>query len=150
MHWGGEISGEYHPTPSLHLQSAIAYTQLSNTETQLPLPFIPPLSIRNEIDYEWELENKKINQINFRVSYQYFAAQNRVDRNERTTPAYQLINVGVGLNPLILKREISFSLQINNLLNTAYFNHISRWRQIGLPEPGRNISLYLKIPINKK
>lgn len=150
IHWGGEISGEYHPTPSLHLQSAIAYTQLSNTETQLPLPFIPPLSIRNEIDYEFELENKKINQINFRVSYQYFAAQNRVDRNERTTPAYQLINAGMGLNPLILKREISFSLQINNLLNTAFFNHISRWRQIGLPEPGRNISLYLKIPINKK
>jgi iron complex outermembrane recepter protein len=37
---------------------------------------------------------------------------------------------------------------VQNLLNTVYWNHLSYYRQIGLPEAGRNVQLSLNIPFN--
>jgi iron complex outermembrane receptor protein len=41
---------------------------------------------------------------------------------------------------------VNARLAANNLLNRFYFNHMSAYRQLLLPEQGRNVSFALQIP----
>jgi iron complex outermembrane receptor protein len=73
------------------------------------------------------------------LDWRWVATQTRVDRNEEPTPAYQLLNVQVGGNFKAGKQQLEVRLMAQNLLNVRYFNHLSRYRLLNLPEPGRNI-----------
>ena len=82
----------------------------------------------------------------FELGYRYRFAQNRVDRNEKTTPDYHLIDLGIGTTFRFKKQDIIVGIQVQNLLNTSYLQHLSRYRLLNLPEQGRNLVLMLKIP----
>jgi iron complex outermembrane receptor protein len=43
---------------------------------------------------------------------------------------------------------LSVNAQVQNLLNSKYYNHTSYYRLIDLPEAGRNIIINVNIPIN--
>jgi iron complex outermembrane receptor protein len=45
------------------------------------------------------------------------------------------------------KNWLELSLQGQNLLNVAYFNHLSRYRLINVPEQGRNFVLSVRVPL---
>ena len=45
------------------------------------------------------------------------------------------------------KQALELQLQGYNLLNSAYLDHLSRYRLIGIPEPGRNIVVSLRVPL---
>lgn len=143
---GGEFAAEYHPIEEIHFRVAYEYVYNYNLDTKLPLPFTPPASIFSELQYELEPDVKWIEGINLGVSYKRVFDQNRVDRNERTTPGYHLLGVNVGSHLEFngFKPEIVFSAQ--NLTNTQYFNHLSRYRLLNLPEQGRNFVISLNIP----
>ena len=74
------------------------------------------------------------------------AAQKRVDRNEKPTDGYVLLNLGLGTEIKIRHQQINFLFNIQNLLNTRYMNHLSRYRWLNLPEQGRNVSFSLVFP----
>ena len=76
----------------------------------------------------------------------FTAAQNRVDRNEKSTDGYILLNFGLGTEFHIGKQQIDFFFNIQNLLDTEYMNHLSRYRWLNLPEQGRNVSVSLIFP----
>jgi iron complex outermembrane receptor protein len=69
-----------------------------------------------------------------------------VDRNEKTTPGYFLLAASVGAH-VKLHKNFAFDLLLkaNNLLNTEYMNHLSRYRLLNLPEQGRNFSIMLRM-----
>ncbi|MCB0805529.1 MAG: TonB-dependent receptor, partial [Bacteroidales bacterium] len=67
---------------------------------------------------------------------------------EEPTDGYQVVNIGFGGDLKISKQQISISLQVQNLLNTKYFNHTSYYRLINVPEPGRNFILNISIPFS--
>jgi iron complex outermembrane receptor protein len=69
-----------------------------------------------------------------------------VDRNEKSTPAYQLFDLALGSTLKIKKQQLIIGFQVQNVLNTAYLQHLSRYRLLNLPEQGRNFVLMLKIP----
>jgi iron complex outermembrane receptor protein len=73
-----------------------------------------------------------------------------VDRNERTTNGYGLLHAGLGWEVSVYGYPWKFQVSGQNLLNTYYFNHLSRYRLLNLPEQGRNINFHLKIPFNIK
>lgn len=74
------------------------------------------------------------------------AAQNRTDRNEEPTSGYNLLQLQAGWQqPLKGRHMLVVRLQAHNLLNRRYFNHLSRYRLIQLPEPGRNVQLILTL-----
>jgi iron complex outermembrane recepter protein len=72
--------------------------------------------------------------------------QNKVAANELKTPTYTLVNLALGTK--INKSEII--LTANNLTDKKYLNNMSRLRPFGIYEPGLNISLCVKIPIDIK
>ncbi|RED92235.1 TonB-dependent receptor [Marinoscillum furvescens] len=143
---GGEFAAEYHPIEEIHFRVAYEYVYNYNLDSKLPLPFTPPASVYSELQYELEPSLPWVEGINVGVSYKRVFDQNRVDRNERTTPGFHLLGVNLGSHLEFngFKPEIVLSAQ--NLTNTRYFNHLSRYRLLNLPEQGRNFVISLNIP----
>lgn len=143
---GGELATEYHPIHPLHLRVAFEYVYNYNLDTDLPLPFTPPPSIYTEANYELPIRADWIEDINVGMNLKRVFDQNRVDRNERTTPGYYLL--GVNINNRFRFRDFRTDLVISaqNLANTRYFNHLSRYRLLNLPEQGRNFTISLHVP----
>ncbi len=59
---------------------------------------------------------------------------------------YYLVNVETGADIVIGKQKISVSLEVKNLFNRSYRDYMNRFR-FYTDEPGRNIMLRIKIPI---
>lgn len=128
-HFHYEISGE------------CVYTY--NRDENIPLSFSPPASMRNSLGWNHRY-------INLRVELQSIAAQNRVARNEDTTPGAHLLHATVGGNIRIGGTVAEIQLSASNLLDKKYFNHLSFYRKIQIPEPGRNFQLLVKVPFKSK
>jgi len=145
---GGESTFNYEFHNNFTYEASIEYVYLKNLGDGYPLPFSPPLSVLNSITWHWHSETKTLREFHCKMEHQWVAAQNRISRNEDTTPGYGLW--GFSLNNALQagKRKMHLSFQIHNLLNTKYFNHLSFYRKLNISEPGRNIQLIIKIPIN--
>ena len=84
------------------------------------------------------------------VSSDFVFQQNLVAEEETVSPGYYLVHLSFGYTHHSKKgAEYSLNLAANNLLNEAYYNHMSRFKQFGLLNMGRDISLHLKIKWNK-
>lgn len=145
--YGTEIAIEYHLLEELHWRAAYEYVYNYNIDTKLPLPFTPPGSLYSELEYGFEFDKGWIEGIHLGANMKRVFDQNRVDRNERTTPGYWLLGVNTGFDFAINSGtlvQVTFSAQ--NLLNRNYFNHLSRYRLLNLPEQGRNFVISLRIP----
>jgi len=151
IYTGGELNWGYRPLKFLELSQAYEYVWNYNLETGLPLPFTPPGSILSEVRLRteklWIFHNAYLF-----INDHYVFAQNRVDRNEPQTPDYNLINAGLGfdlklsdMERFVSSLQIRFSVQ--NIADEQYFNHLSRYRWINVPEQGRNFVVTVKIPI---
>lgn len=120
------------------------YVYNRNETDKLPLPFTPPFSMRNEIVYSNKY--KSIKSYKFSVEHQLYANQDRVARNESETKGANIFNISSNANFLINNFRFTLGLQVQNIFNTNYMNHLSFYRKINLPESGRNFQLLLKIP----
>ncbi|HSI74643.1 MAG TPA: TonB-dependent receptor [Lunatimonas sp.] len=147
---GGEIKADWVVVPNLSVSFAAEYIYNFNLETRLPLPLTPPLSFLGGVEYKIPNLGQVAQNLFVFLEYKYAADQNRVDRNERATDGYQLFEGGLGWHTLLWKQPLKFQLSGQNLTNSFYFNHLSRYRLLNLPEEGRNFSLSLKIPIGIK
>lgn len=116
-----------------------------NLSTGTGLPFTPPPALMSEVGWNlpkvWKLENG-----NIYLRHRYVWPQDRVDRNERTTPGYNLFEAGIGTRIYLRKQPIDIALSAQNLLDTPYLNHLSRYRLINVVEQGRNVVLTLRVP----
>ena len=148
---GAELSIDYHLIENLHLELVSEYVANYNLETELPLPFTPPFSTLLGIEYRVPKLTKALGNSFVNFGTRFTAAQNRVDRNEQPTDGYILLNFGFGTEFYIGKQQLDFLFNIQNLLDTRYMNHLSRYRWLNLPEQGRNVSISLIFPfkINK-
>src|SRR5690606_38538988 len=143
---GLEFNIEYELNRKWFFRSASEYVWNKNLDTRLPLPFTPPFSVYGEVEYQKHLDTKTVSQLSVLVNFHHYAAQNRTDRNENSTPGYQLLAASIGANFRLMQQQVEFRVSGNNLLNTKYMNHLSRYRLLNLPEQGRNIVLSLKVP----
>ncbi len=143
---GGEFAAEYHPVEELHLRVAYEYVYNYNLDTKLPLPFTPPASIYTELEYEITPSIDWMDGINIGINYKNVMDQTRVDRNERTTPGYHLLGLNIGTQWSVNRFKADLLFAFQNLTDTRYFNHLSRYRLLNLPEQGRNFIISLHIP----
>ena len=121
-HWSTEING--------------AYLYTYNFQSALALPFTPPGDVTWSIRYEKSFLKGKFN---LKLENRWVAAQNRTDRNERSTPSTFLQNFMLSYHLFIGKSDILFGLRVANAWNTPFYDHLSRYRLLNLPEQGRNI-----------
>lgn len=150
--YGGEIHAHYNIVSNLKLGVIGEYVysmQLSGEKKGFTLPFSPPPSILINGTYTFG-DRKKIHASFISIDYKVVAAQNDIVPPEIPTPGYQLINLRAGMKYYLGGRHISVNMQIQNLLNTKYFNHSSYYRIIDLPERGINAILNINIPFNKQ
>jgi iron complex outermembrane receptor protein len=80
------------------------------------------------------------------VEWQYTAAQHRVAKNEEPTPGASLLHAGATANLSTRGMTAEITLSLQNLLGTHYYNHLSFYRKVEIPEPGRNFQIVIKVP----
>lgn len=145
--WGAELSTRFQPLSRSSIELGLEYVSANNLQSSLPLPLTPPFSAIVELSQGIGFPDFPLERIELMGSYRYAAAQNRVDRNERETPGYQLVEVGAKTYLRMASVQAILSVHIENLFNTSYLNHLSRYRRLNLPEQGRNIIVSLKVPV---
>lgn len=139
---GGEISVKVDLPLHFTYELGGEYIYTWNCDEHIPLSFSPPASLRNTLSWE-----KK--RLRFYAEHQFIADQNRVARNEDPTGGAQLLHLGAGFRIPVGSTDIEVALSVRNLLNTKYYNHLSFYRKVEIPEPGRNFQLLIKIPFKK-
>lgn len=146
---GGEVSAEYKATESLNIAASAEYVfsrQLSGSKKGFTLPFSPPLRGLFSIDYEfepiWFFED-----LNLKTDLRLSAKQDQIVPPEKSTEGYSVLDVALNMGVKIFKEKKSkIRLKVNNILNTTYFDHLSFYRLIEVPQPGRNASVSIAIP----
>jgi iron complex outermembrane recepter protein len=121
------------------LQSVIGEEKVPND----PAPEIPPFEMNLLAKYKF-FSNKLIPS----VSYRWVAAQNKVSEAffESETPGFNILGLNVAYKH---SQQLSFSAGVNNLLDVAYYEHLSRriiGSKVNFYEPGR--SFYINMIVN--
>lgn len=148
VHTGTELSTDVHLHKHVHLAAVAEYVWAHNLEQNIPLPLIPPFKLLVEAGYEMpSLLKGRIKSAYLRLGTRMASAQNRVDRNEDPTESYFLVDASAGGDWKLGEREIAIFLQVRNMLDQTYFDHLSQFRPLGLPGPGRNVNISIQIPL---
>lgn len=140
---GTELAFAIEIFPKLNYSFTGEYVYTYNLDEHTPLSFSPPASMRNT--FTW-----KGNNFQLYTELHSIANQNRVARNESPTSGVNLINIAGSINIPINKTMVNVSLSLGNLFDTKYYNHLSFYRKVEIPEPGRNLQLLVKIPFKSK
>jgi iron complex outermembrane receptor protein len=139
--YGGEAEIRAKIFEKMHATSVFEYTANNNFNTGLSLPFTPPMTFRQSLDYYF---GKKVH---LSADFLHFFAQNKTDRNESSTAAYSLFDVKLSIlhKNKFLNAEWTFS--VKNIADVKYINHLSRYKILNLPEQGRNFAVNVRFEI---
>ena len=152
---GTEISLTLHPIELIHFENSFALTIGENLGSKNPLPFMPAGVFRNELRIEPEIRGLQRSYVSFGLDH--FLKQSRTDVFEQATPGYSLLNASLGTTLKWGKQSIRVHVAANNLLNKAYYDHLSRFKPgrldesdpgLGFFNPGRNFTFGLMLPLN--
>ena len=144
---GFEIEWEYQMSQNLNISQSFESVWSYNLDTRLPLPFSPPHTFHTALEYSIELMEGRV-QLKSDLSHRWVLSQDRVDRNELSTPSYHLLQGGIQIASRHILAGASLSFRCHNILDVNYLNHLSRYRQLGIPEQGRNFVMRLNIPLH--
>ncbi len=136
---GAELSAEVRFASNFSYDLAVEYVYSINVDERIPLSYTPPTTATNSVAWEHSLGRVV-------AEWQFVADQNRVARNEDPTPGANLFNLSASFDLSSFSEGASLTLSVDNIFNTKYLNHLSYYRQVEIPEPGRNFQLSLKIP----
>ena len=144
--YGGEASIHLHPHPLhwLHLKSTYSYV-IGRKKQGGYLPLIPAQKLK--LDFRLTKSKwKGFRGLFVKAGVDFVFAQNNPSEFETETPAYTLVNLGAGFDVVAKHQRFSFSVNANNLLDAAYFDHLSSLKPLGIYDMGRNVSFSIKIP----
>jgi len=148
---GAELTVGYEVSETLKATAVGEFVQNLNLNTGLPLPLTPAAAIQAELEFRGiARESSVFNDTYLSVGAETILTQKRVDRNELTTPGAFVLDADFGTRLSLGGRDFRLRVSLHNAFNVAYFNHISRYRLINLPEQGRNLVVSLKTPIIPK
>ena len=143
--YGGEISIDRTFYDRLFLMAAAEYVYAVNLDNMMSLPFIPPFSALTGAEYRF-LNTGTVNNSQVGIDGQWAGAQNFTVPNELNTPGYFSLNANVSTDIRIGRQDLNLSFRVRNLLDARYYNHISFYRRMRIPEPGRDFQLHVTVP----
>lgn len=106
-------------------------------DTGLPIERIPPLNGKIVLNYN-------IAPFDFHFTTQFSAKQTKLGEFEEPTDGYILHNAGFYMTFPSWQLHNLLIFEVENLLNTTYYDHLSRVKSI-IPESGRNVKLLYKL-----
>jgi iron complex outermembrane recepter protein len=139
--------------PLMHFQAAVSYAgMISKTANGNYTPYNPAQKMTPSLQYN--TESRVLKNIHLFTTFDYYFAQDHVAPFELATPAYGLWNLGASAVIQGNRQVHEISIAINNLLDEAYYDHLSRFKYFGLLNMGRNIVVSYKIifgrPVKEK
>ena len=139
--YGGEIGLHFHPHPLdwVHYETSFE-TVTGKKQNGDYLPLIPANNWSNTIRTEFKIKNwfeAGYATLNFTSTFN----QNNVSGFETQSNGYTLVNLGVGGTVTLGKTMFDVNLNGNNLFDKRYIAHLSRLKNDGIPNIGRNIVL---------
>jgi iron complex outermembrane receptor protein len=137
---GTEVELSFDILHGFNYQISAEYVYTHNLDEHTPLSFSPPASMRHRLTW-----SRKALQL--RAEWQCIATQKRVARNEDITTGANLLHLGATIRIQHRKAIADITLSLKNLFNTKFYNHLSFYRKVEIPEPGRNFQLLIKIPM---
>jgi iron complex outermembrane receptor protein len=144
---GVEVTSDIHPQKIKCLNWITSYSYIYGTlDNGNYLPFIPAPKLNSDVKLSFK-NSKRINEFAVKPGITYVFLQDRPGDFETSTPAYYLINASASLTIKNKKSILQLSASGNNLLNTVYYDHLSRFKYYGIYNIGRNVSLSFKITI---
>ena len=163
---GGEISLDLHPHPLdwLHFENSFSMVRarhLGRPEAEQYLPFIPADRLQSELRGNFRRPGKRLTNPYARVQLEHTFAQDRyfvAFATETATPAYTLVNAGLGTDVADAKGRTLFSifLTANNVFDVGYQSHLSRLKYAdlnyatgrgGVFNMGRNVGVKVVVPL---
>ena len=144
LQYGTELIISREISSSVIAACSFEFVYAMNYDTRQAMPYTPPISAIPELVYF----NKKKN---LRIGFEAVcvAAQNLTAINERATPAYVVYNVRGSKTFVMGKQEVSILLAIQNITDRNYLNHLSYYRRLQIPEPGRNVVVSIRFPFER-
>jgi iron complex outermembrane receptor protein len=142
------LEGGIKITPVNYIELSSAYSQVvGQTDNREYLPFIPAQKINSEVRLKKGNKRRERDSYLF-LSHSYVFKQSMPSQFETATPSYNLVNAGIGTQLTVKNKKINVSAVCNNLFNTVYYDHLSRYKYFGIYNAGRSISLNFKINFN--
>ena len=155
---GIEASLTLHPVSYIHFENSFAYTRATNRTTKESLPFIPAATLRNELRFEPKIAGTINPYVS--VGIDNFFKQTKIDSFEQPSAGYTLLNAAIGTTLKLSKnQDITVYVAGKNLLNKAYYDHMSRFSPgrlsdedptLGIYNQGRNITFGVNLPFTLK
>jgi iron complex outermembrane receptor protein len=144
--WGGEAGIHFHPKRMKWMHLETTYSGVIGKQRNGDyLPFIPANKLKLECRTETEkvlFLHKPYVSVNAAVAF----AQNNSAPDETPTAAYTLIDLSTGGSVRFKNQLVFIGISANNLFDIKYIDHLSTLKEVNLFNPGRNLSLSLKIP----
>ncbi len=135
---GAEMETNWQISREFSFYTNASYTTAKDIVANTFLPQIPPLHGFAEINYQ----SKKLYGVS--VSTLWAAKQAQIAQSETATDGHIIFSADAHSGNIELNNShLEFFAGVNNILNTAYIDHLSSTRGILKLEPGRNI--YLKV-----
>lgn len=155
---GLEASLTLHPVSFIHFDNSFSYTRATNRATKESIPFIPAATLRNELRLEPKIAGTSRSYLS--IGIDNFFKQTKVDSFEQASPGYTLLNAAIGTTLKVSKnQEITVYVAGKNLLDKAYYDHLSRFKPgrlsdedptLGIYNQGRNLTFGVNIPFTLK
>ncbi len=143
---GGELEATFRFTDHWQLGGELEMVRNQNLSDRFALPFSPPDMATGELIY-MDRGAGMLAQYRLRLEFRQIFDQRRVAKNEEPTPGASLWNLSAHLQWRFGGQRVITDLQVQNLFNTPYLNHLSFYRRLNIPEPGRNMQLIVRVPI---
>lgn len=166
--YGGEVFLDIHPHPLdwLHIENSFSFVRAIQTgqpDSLRNLPFIPAPNYKGGLKAYFSKVGGWFENAYARFGVEHYFTQDRffaAYETETATPAYTLLNAGVGgdINAFShdSKAKLSLFLSVENLANIAYQSHLSRLKYApvnpltgrqGVYNMGRNFSVKVVLAI---
>ncbi|MBA3649294.1 MAG: TonB-dependent receptor [Chitinophagales bacterium] len=109
------------------------------------LPFIPADKFTANLAIDFK-DGKRITQLNLSFGGDFVMAQRNPGQFETDTPSYQLLNISLSGTIYLGNQACNFSLTGTNIFNDAYADALSRLKDFGINNIGRDVNLSLNFP----
>jgi len=136
---GAEVSAEIRFSCGWDYRVAGEYVYTRNRDEHIALLFSPPPTLRQTLG--WQRHGTRIY-----LEMENISRQSRTDRNEEETAGTTLFHMGASAQFRIGTVRPEIQLTAQNLFDRRYYNHLSFYRKVEIPEPGRNFQLLLRMP----
>jgi iron complex outermembrane receptor protein len=153
IYTGFEAEWSYKPHKKWYVNQNIDFVQSINPVTNTSLPFTPQPNVNTAFYLDFKGVKSWLEEVEWHIEHRYFMAakgQWRTDRSEKETPETNLWNMGLRLGLKSGNTPIVLDMQANNLFNTQYLNHLSRYRLLDIPEQGFNFIIGVKVGFQHK